>query len=172
MNEAKPAAALGNASQNSTNPAPTFTLFPKLPTEIRIMIWRLTIQPRVLERKFDNIKGFYFTINYLVTLELCRDSRQAVIQSYSLCFGSAFYPASTRINFSFDTLCLDHDFDHIRLFLVGLKDEELSRIRYVAIDELLEFLAEEESNYSDIDLLPGIARSLEAMKALKEVIEV
>jgi hypothetical protein len=172
MDEAKPATARDAVSRTDREPCPlTFTLFPKLPTEIRSIIWKLTIEPRVVEMKFDDEKGFYSTIDYPVALEVCRDSRQAVIPSYSLCFGSSFYRAHTRFNFSLDTVYLDSSFlDYSRLFLVGLRDEEVSKIQHFAIDEMWEFVATYESPYNET--LRGINESLQCMTSLNDLIEV
>ena len=46
-----------------------FTFFSQLPIEIRVIIWQLTIKPRVVELCYDTGLGFY---SQYVLHSLCR----------------------------------------------------------------------------------------------------
>jgi 2EXR family len=174
MDEVKQEAAPTEASHSVANLARTFTLFPKLPTEMRTMIWKLTLEPRMVEIDFDDEKGFYSKINYPVGLTVFQDSRQAVIGYYSLCFGSVWLPHKTRFNFSLDAIYLDKSFiEHVRLLFSSLMREEVKKIQYFAIDEMMEYTVNcchlcSEHGY---DLMGGICSSLERMGSLNEVVE-
>jgi hypothetical protein len=92
--------------QQSHQPSPKFTPFPQLPIEIRQLIWHLTLEPRVVEITFSDNNGFGSGTTCPVALKVNRDSRASVMKSYPFCFGSSWYPSSTRFNFTLDTLCI------------------------------------------------------------------
>lgn len=56
----------------------SFTKFPDLPTEIRHLIWRLTLQPRTIELDYHRENGFISRAKIPVALKVCSDSRKAV----------------------------------------------------------------------------------------------
>jgi len=150
----------------------SFTLFQNFPIEIRQMIWKLTLQPRVVEISYKNEHGFYSRVKTPVALRVCRDSRDAVGHLYPLRFGSAVDDLATTFNFSLDTLYFDGIIgEHVIHFLALLKEEELSQIRYLAFDHLInEYLEYVEAyNHDNFALLRKAAR---AMPELKEVLVV
>lgn len=85
----------------------SFILFPKLPAEIRQIIWRLTLQPRIVEVKFIESRGFYTRVPTPTALQVYRDSRRALLASYPTCFGNVIYTPLILFNFSLDTLYFD-----------------------------------------------------------------
>ena len=91
----------------------------------------------------------------------CQESREAVLPLYPKCFNAFNRPARILFNFEIDTLYLDKSqIFPIRQYLVGiLKEKELARLKFVAIDESL--LAEGLFG-------KGIQDALKAMKKLKE----
>ncbi|KAE8441024.1 hypothetical protein EG329_006088 [Mollisiaceae sp. DMI_Dod_QoI] len=136
-------------SIRSPTTCPTFTCFPRLPIEIRTMIWKHTLEPRVVELKFEygetdiediqlslyTQKGFYTEVRTPAALEVNRDSRQAALPYYELCFGSWWYPARTRFNFKLDILYLDYDISRAFPLLFGsFTDSEMAKLRYLALD--------------------------------------
>ena len=76
---------------------PTFTLFPDLPTELRLKIWRLTFLPRFVTIQWDETTNQCISpTNKPLALDMCREARQEALTQYE-----PFYPASF-IYFSFD----------------------------------------------------------------------
>lgn len=124
-------------------PHRSFSLFPKLPIELRLAIWRLSLEPRVVELRYSGAvfeQGCEYSESYNIPTALitCKESRSAVIASYPLCFGSTFHPEATRFNFEIDTLYLNYSLkNHIDHFFDLLKDRELKGIKFLAIDWLL-----------------------------------
>jgi hypothetical protein len=85
-----------------------FTLFTSLPPEIRFIIWRLSLLPRIVEILASNFcAGFYSQAALPAALHACWESRQAVEALYPSCFGSFLQPERVRFNFDLDTLYLD-----------------------------------------------------------------
>ncbi|KAH9203591.1 hypothetical protein DL95DRAFT_142795 [Leptodontidium sp. 2 PMI_412] len=86
-----------------------FTLFTSLPLELRFIIWRLSLAPRIVEILTSDhcTKGFYSQAALPAALHVCRESRQAVEVLYPRCFGSFLQPERVRFNFDLDVLYLD-----------------------------------------------------------------
>ena len=140
----------------------SFTLFSALPAELRIIIWRLSPSPRVVELLQSTYNtGFYSKAPFPAALMTCQESREAVLPLYPKCFNAFNRSARVLFNFEIDTLYLDKSqIFPIRQFLVGiLKEKELARLKFVAIDKNL--LAEGPSG-------KGIRDALKAMTQLKE----
>jgi hypothetical protein len=117
-----------------------FTLFTNLPLELRFMIWRVTLVPRVIKlRHSAKYAGFYAIAAIPIALQVCRESRTAVESFYPLCFGSFLQPERIRFNFQLDTFSLlTEDEEEAVPHLFGiLKQSELESLRQVAIDECL-----------------------------------
>jgi hypothetical protein len=116
-------------------PLPTFHPFPRLPAEIRAIIWELSLEPRIVEIGFTDEEGFYQKCEIPLELMVSQYSRNVVARSYPLCFGSLRYKPSIRFNFAIDTLNLDQTFKYRIPFLFSLaKYEELAILRYLALD--------------------------------------
>ncbi|KAI9646418.1 hypothetical protein NHQ30_004410 [Ciborinia camelliae] len=114
-----------------------FTLFPKLPTEIREAIWRMTLVPRLVEvwPKGGELDGFYSTTRLPSAMTACRDSRAAVLHLYPQCFGGAVIVARIRINFDLDTLFLDWKIQGSLVpFMSSITVQEANKMRYLAFD--------------------------------------
>lgn len=98
-----------------------------------------------------------------VALRTCRESRNAVIDLYPLCFGSVWHPFKTRFNFSLDTLCPDYNISQsdITLLFTTVKDE-VYHLKYLALD------------YGYIDprgssFVEELRQAVQRLKGLKEV---
>ena len=58
-----------------------FIKFSELPTEIRHMIWSLTLSPRTIDLRHTTTRGFWTPVELPVALRVCQDSRNAVCQT-------------------------------------------------------------------------------------------
>ncbi|KAH9206026.1 hypothetical protein DL95DRAFT_450972 [Leptodontidium sp. 2 PMI_412] len=133
----------GKATPITTSPAPsapssssTFTPFHRLPLEIRQMIWKFTLEPRVVEMEFSENLGFYTVCKVPTALKVSQESRDTVKKPYVECFSSLWYPRGTLFNSAMDTLYLSRDFfDHVPAFFHTFREKETAGIRYIAIDE-------------------------------------
>ena len=148
-----------------------FALFTSLPPEIRFIIWRLCLSPRVVEILLSKFyTGFYSQAALPAALHVCRESRRAVEALYPTCFGSFLQPERVRFNFDLDTLYLDisQEEEGLHHFFGILKGVELARLKYVAIDEAY-FI---NSTFDLHSIKSGLKRALKAMTGLKEMIVV
>jgi hypothetical protein len=116
-----------------------FTLFPKLPIEIRQATWRFTLQPRAVEIAYTYNHEYYSHVGIPVALRVNRDSRNAVSLLYPLCFGSILHQPRIVFNFSMDTLYFDEMiWTELPKFLVSLGDVELKQIQSIAVDRFID----------------------------------
>jgi hypothetical protein len=92
-----------------------FTCFPRLPIELRYKIWYCTLKPRLVmlenPEKQDTSSSnlvqpskIYCRTPLPIALQVSRDSRNAVLPMYPLCFHSETLASAIRFNFSLDTL--------------------------------------------------------------------
>jgi len=109
--------------------APTFQLFQNLPSELRLKIWRFSLQPRLIDVR---LRAAYYPNGKLMpcppeelvlpppyrtplpsTLHVCRESRNELLGCYQPFGGSTFYPAlGIFINLEIDTaFCPDMFFN-------------------------------------------------------------
>jgi hypothetical protein len=147
----------------------SFSLFSKLPTELRIIIWQLTLESRVIEIEFDKFRGFFTRVSTPVALRVSRDSRNATITRYPPCFGNVIYPPRTVFNFDLDTLYLDDDIQfHTLHLLAGLTLEELTNLQYLAVTYAIN-LDWQSGGDTDIDLVLAISKVVPKMTALKDL---
>ncbi|PMD47462.1 hypothetical protein L207DRAFT_158225 [Hyaloscypha variabilis F] len=115
-----------------------FTIFPKLPIEIRQAIWKLTVRPRTVEIYHSTTRGYWSNVKVPTALRVNRDSRNAVGYSYPLCFGSVLHEPRIVFNFSMDILYFDDMmWTEIPRFLTSLKDAELTKIQSIAVSMIL-----------------------------------
>ncbi|CZT03786.1 uncharacterized protein RAG0_10431 [Rhynchosporium agropyri] len=146
----------------------SFPQFPKLPTEIRFMIWNLSLEARTVEIQWTENRGFFTRVLTPVALRVCHDSRDAVKSQYPHCFGNVIYKPVTAFNFSLDTLYVDHDLQHQALhFLGSLSAKEVAKVKYLAVDDILneDF---ELGGDMEWDLLTAYRKLAANMPALEE----
>jgi hypothetical protein len=98
--------------------SPTFTLFPALPSELRLKIWSfIALVPRTVTIEYKTSydrddrgkvhatsKGWISPSTIPVSLHICHDSRSVALKNYRLAFGSYFHEPEIYFNFSADTL--------------------------------------------------------------------
>lgn len=112
------------------------------------MIWRLTLEPRVVEVQHRWSKRYqcggdiedepYYCscVTLPVALKVSHDSRDAILPMYPLCFASESSKPVIRFNFSLDTLYIDETFDkHLFDFLERLSPSEIVRLEIIAISD-------------------------------------
>lgn len=150
----------------------SFTLFPELALEIRQMIWKCTLKPRIVELSYKEEHGFYSRVKAPVALQVCSESRKAVEYLYPLRFGSILDNPAIAFNFSLDTLYFDIIVDEdIIHFLALLKLEETNHIKYLAVDYLV-YASREWSERPVQDSFPALKKAAVAMPELKEFLVV
>lgn len=108
-----------------------FHHFKKLPKELRDMIWKLAMTPRVVLIRDHNQNKFSAAANFPSGLHVCMESRETFLKHYRQCFKST---ANTYINFRIDILHLDLYVSTTRLFLQDLDEYEHENLRYLALD--------------------------------------
>ena len=154
-----------------------FTLFPKLPLEIRQEIWKCTLEPRTIEIRSSTVQGFYSRSKVPVALRVNKDSRRAVGLLYHLCFGSVIHEPRIVFNFSMDTLFLSEDmWAEVPRFLTGLKDVEVKNLQCIAvdrhIDEAGEWGLEGWNEYNNMELFQKVAAAMPALKEFRIVVQI
>ncbi|TGO11856.1 hypothetical protein BTUL_0100g00360 [Botrytis tulipae] len=140
-----------------------FTLFPKLPIEIRDEIWRLTVEPRIVEvrPKLDIQDGFYSTAPLPAVLTVCRDSKRAVLPLYPQYFDGATFVSGIPFNAKIDTLYLDWKLhEHLTIFLSSISVEEAEKIQFLAMDQYIRWARQPLDLDYDWDRYPGFPRPL------------
>ncbi|ESZ91164.1 hypothetical protein SBOR_8451 [Sclerotinia borealis F-4128] len=114
-----------------------FTLYNDLPIEIKGLIWKFTLEPRLVEvwPKYGKYNGFYSRTPLPSAMTACRDSRAFVLRLYPKLFGGPMVEARVRFNFNIDTLYLDWKIqDRLAALLLSITKEEAGKFRYLAID--------------------------------------
>jgi 2EXR family len=153
-----------------------FTLFSKLPIEIRQGIWKSTLQPRVVQIYHTCERGFYSLVQIPVALRVDQDSRSAVSFLYHMSFGNILHPANIVFNFSLDTLYFDDEIWHeIPNFLVGLKDLERNQLQSIAVDRFIDDVREWDdmyyNPYINMDCLKTATASMPALREIYIVVK-
>ncbi|KAH6720356.1 hypothetical protein BKA61DRAFT_708642 [Leptodontidium sp. MPI-SDFR-AT-0119] len=149
-----------------------FTLFDKLPKELRYMIWNFTLLPRIVKILVSEncTTGFYSQAALPPVLHVNQESMKEALKSYSACFGSFLQPKRILFNYKIDVfyidIALEEDSLH-RLFGV-LKETELVSLKYIAIDDA--YL--EDAIIDHGPSTAGLRKALKAMKGLREMIVV
>lgn len=97
-----------------------FSVFPKLPFELRLMIWRFCLPgPRnvgiKIRFKAGGFGGWVVRGNIPrppVALQVCQESREEALRYYILSFGTNAHPATVYFNYQVDTLCFSDTINH------------------------------------------------------------
>lgn len=134
-----------------SNDAASFELFPKLPTEIRLKIWKLALPgPRIVKVRPCSVKfmeelaagdmtkhTFVSPTKAPSILFVCGESRKEAMKTYQLSFGSEHHniPSTVYFNFDLDMLYFPCDYGkelHLKEFVWGrakpLDDEQETKI--------------------------------------------
>lgn len=135
-----------------------FTRFSKLPTELRLKIWKFTMLPRTAVVRIHEIGRINLIDSPLVelhscapvpiALQICQESRLEALQTYQLCFGTEMIaqeeedrhftfilPPRTYFSYEMDTA----HFDYIgkaerKIPTAYLTNKDLSNIRHIQWD--------------------------------------
>ncbi|EPE29246.1 hypothetical protein GLAREA_00406 [Glarea lozoyensis ATCC 20868] len=112
-------------------PLCSFAPFPRLPIELRISIWGLACEPRILTmcKYFSHDRDTQYLYSHdpvPAVLQVSRESRAN--SSYVAAFSMGSSPRYTWVNYNLDTIRI-HDYA-----LRHIKREELSRIRLTILD--------------------------------------
>jgi hypothetical protein len=147
----------------------TFTLFGRLPSELREKIWRDTIEPRVVRVEHHNPRGFHSSKPLPAPLHGCQESRRIYLRIYRVSFSSIWHPIpKIYFNFDIDTLHLSYDIqDAIPLFFAGLKQHEITSIKYLALDDRMG-----DPDSATKDLPHDAVKRLSDLKILYEAVEI
>ncbi|TGO68893.1 hypothetical protein BOTNAR_0018g00150 [Botryotinia narcissicola] len=117
-----------------------FTLFPKLPVELKDEILRLTLEPRIVEIRPKKNKPyeFYSTVPIPVVLTVCKDWEKAVLPLYPNLLDQALGAAGIKFNANIDTLYLDWKLQkHLTTFLLSISVKMGKKIQFLAIDQYI-----------------------------------
>lgn len=118
-----------------------FTIFPKLPIELRAAIWEATLIPRTVEIRYQtpNSHGWSSATELPAALEVCKESREIISPLYPLCFGGkigSYTPPRVRFNFAIDTVYLPGITRSFVPHFIGIMNHiELRQLRSLAIHE-------------------------------------
>ncbi len=116
----------------------TFELFPKIPAELRIKIWKLVPAPRLAVVHFhtDRRKRTHkFAASIPAILHACQQSRHEALNIYHRAFDSKWALNGVYFNFKSDTLGFSCASLKTReFFLRKLKPQDLSRIERIALE--------------------------------------
>ncbi|RFU25755.1 hypothetical protein B7463_g10589, partial [Scytalidium lignicola] len=140
-------------------PLTTFTCFPKLPSDLRYMIWQYAIEPRVLEiRWYGEDSGTYYCQPQGV-LRACYESRQVALsptlnQTMTINSRTPEGKKSKRHIFNFETDVLYFSYHKsvggagawaVAEFLSRIDPDDLSHLRHLAVN-----LGIDPSAYTDL----------------------
>jgi hypothetical protein len=96
-----------------TTQSPEFTCFERLPVEVQIMIWKLSLPgggPRIILVYYDEFfSQFRSSVKPPAALSFCSGSRAAALSRYHLSFGCFTSPGQIYIDFNIDTVLLACD---------------------------------------------------------------
>jgi hypothetical protein len=131
-----------------TTPGPRFTLFPKLPAELRLMIWKAALPgPRLVEVNFGFKNNEFCFGSELASctsptappaiLGACGESRTEALKYYGLCFAMRDGQANISFDLEVDTLFITcEDLIHLLSSLNvvgGLRLPSFQGLRHLAL---------------------------------------
>ncbi|KAE9370355.1 hypothetical protein N431DRAFT_342646, partial [Stipitochalara longipes BDJ] len=135
------------------NACATFKLFPKLPFELRRIIWRLSLPgQRVVELLYDDTTGQCKSPCPVPTaLHINSESRGVALESYELAFGTAKAVAVVYFDFGVDALYVGlgnfspSQTDPSRRLFRDLQRKDLERLEHLITDDDMSHFYESES---------------------------
>lgn len=124
---------------------PTFTFFPKLPPELRRMIWRHFLPGTRLVELFrnENTGVYRSSCQIPYALSVSKESRDIALNSYELCFGTAQEPPRIYFDMDVDELYLgignleipEDGLLQSQLLVHHLNPPDYSRLQYLHLDD-------------------------------------
>ncbi len=150
----------------------TFTIFQKLPAELRRMIWRHFLPgSRIVEIIWDEGTGVCRSPCPLpIALSVNKQSREVALECYKLCLGTLDAPAKVYFDMKVDQLYLGignivaFSDNPLVEFLGVLPQGELTHIRHIVLDE---DLIQEDSPLPTKDI-EFIAKDLQSITIIKD----
>lgn len=121
-----------------------FKQFPRLPQEIRLKIWRATIEPRVVRIKWSSQLLQCVTPDNPTILQVSHESREEGLRTYRPSFDTTNSSGPiVYANFSLDTVCFDWvtAYRHLNQFRRGELKGSLKQTRSLSISKV-DFKAE------------------------------
>jgi hypothetical protein len=123
------------AFHTQTGKFDSFILFPQLPVELRLKIWKLSLPgPRVVLLKQDSFpptKSFRSPAEIPVALAVCRESRQEALIFYEFAFGVHEFPGEICFDFSIDSILLDCETIEYEDFLFLQIADSFRKLRFL-----------------------------------------
>jgi hypothetical protein len=132
---------IGGSITNMQSPSLTFPSFPKLPSELRQMVWSYALLPRVVKFRFRHPPRHrtanevaetrvFLEATPVAVLQVCREAREVALKSYvNVC--SESNPKGAYIDYSCDTL-------YFEISQVTLKSAlsllDTHQVRFLAVD--------------------------------------
>lgn len=110
--------------------------------DCRRLIWLATLEPRIVEiltsYRDDADFALYSQCPLPVALSVCQESRAAVLPHYPFSFGCHIQQPRIRFKFEIDTLFVHwwQEMLGFPLLITVLKEDEVKRIRYLAMDDM------------------------------------
>jgi hypothetical protein len=155
------------STSTTTNNDSTFTCFSRLPLELRLAIWERTLRPRIVliekDPSRDKDAEFKSPTRLPSALSACRESRNAMLPFYPLCFGSVWYPPVIRFNLSLDTLFITDPLELPLLFGI-MKVKELDSIRHIAMS------SRQAGVVRSPRYIQGFQRAFKSLSSLRELL--
>jgi 2EXR family len=151
-----------------SRPLPSFTLFSNLPSEIRLLIWHHSLQPRTHEITYDTLfhHGFNSYHSSPTILQINQESRSFGLAHYTLCFGSTFQPPSIYFNFALDTVYLPASIKfHIPHFFGILSRSEIENLKYLALSAPIF----PHSSWDPVEFSGPLKRVVQEMTGLRDL---
>ncbi|KAE9380141.1 hypothetical protein N431DRAFT_432430 [Stipitochalara longipes BDJ] len=117
----------------------TFTLFPKLPQELRLKVWQSTVEPRIVRIKWSQQLSQCTTLDNPIILRISHESREEGLKTYRPAFAtiSASQPV-IYANFSLDTVDFDWEtaYGQLSYFTHGELKTALKAVKSLTIHKL------------------------------------
>jgi len=120
-----------------------FTLFNKLPFDLRLMVWNLCIPPRVVEILFNRRTGVCRSTTPIpVLLHLNQEARYFALKHYQLAFGNDNCEPLIYFDFKIDTLYIgagNVECCNPGYLFTALGIQDTQKVKHLASDHNLAF---------------------------------
>ena len=82
----------------------SFTPFQKLPVELRLKIWSLTVEKRIVHVEWSRPRGQCVSLDGLAILQVSREARAEGLKIYKAAFNTSDSSSPVYVNFDHDTV--------------------------------------------------------------------
>jgi hypothetical protein len=149
-----------------------FILLANLPAELRLKIWEMTLQPRIVEVEIDDDDdgdAFFSRTRLPVIREICQESRELYWNHYGPAFEDEISTPQIIVNYSLDTIYLPLKLgEKTELFFRYLSPDKRKSLRYLALDEDATAYVPEISEIQYF--FGGLQTDVESLEGLRELI--